>query len=191
MLSSVILDFLNDVLSIPWYVSVGLLGIADPAWAGGSQHGQGLFGVGLCPESPHELSLALQETEVPREGGIEHIVRPCKASTSLSPTDHGRSGRRCQPGSQEQGLCLPQWPQEACSSGVTGRAGAVDGLCCHLGSLHVTTSFFRLHPAAPMVPRTSACTGLTPHPPSPAPGTQHVAICSEPGPSTDLGNVSW
>lgn len=34
-------------------------------WAGGSQHGQGLLGVGLSSEPLHELPLALKEAEVP------------------------------------------------------------------------------------------------------------------------------
>lgn len=43
-------------------------------WAGGSQHGQGLLRVGLSSEPPHKLPLALEEAEVPREGGVKHVV---------------------------------------------------------------------------------------------------------------------
>lgn len=45
-------------------------------WAGGSQHGQGLSGVGLFSESLHKLFLALQKAEVPCEGSIEDEVHP-------------------------------------------------------------------------------------------------------------------
>lgn len=53
-------------------------------WAGGREHRQGLRGVGLSSEPLHKFSLALKETEVPREGGIEHVVHPWKASTHLT-----------------------------------------------------------------------------------------------------------
>lgn len=45
-------------------------------WAGGSQHWQGLSGVGLSSESLHKLFLALQKAEVPRKGSIEDKVHP-------------------------------------------------------------------------------------------------------------------
>ena len=58
-------------------------------WAGGCEHGQGLRGVTLSSEPLHKFSLALKEAEVPREGGIEHVVHPWKASTHLTPMKGG------------------------------------------------------------------------------------------------------
>lgn len=63
-------------------------------WAGRRQHGQGLLGAGLFSESLHKLSLALQETEVPREGGVKHVVCPCKVSTH-GPHEGWRRVRCC------------------------------------------------------------------------------------------------
>lgn len=95
---------------------------------------------GLSSEPPHKLSLALQETEVPREGGIEHIVRPWKASAPLSPMKDSQGARGC----WQQGLCLAQWPQKPCRSSVTGHADAVRSLCCCPGHPRVTTGFICL-----------------------------------------------
>lgn len=47
-------------------------------WAGGSQHRQGLSGVGLLSEALHKLFLAFQKAEVPCEGSIEDKVDPWK-----------------------------------------------------------------------------------------------------------------
>lgn len=65
----------------------------EHTWAGGRKHRQGLPGVGLSSESLHKLSLALEETEVPREGGIEHVVHPCNTSTRLTATKRGYVAR--------------------------------------------------------------------------------------------------
>lgn len=65
-------------------------------WAGGREHRQGLLGAGLSSESPHELSLALKEAEVPREGGVEHVVCPWKAGGHLIPRKGSQSARHCQ-----------------------------------------------------------------------------------------------